>query len=361
MAEYMSNSTTNSENLLHFREVVEDDPFIAVYLLVTICLCMMGTCGNTLVLLTVIMNKKLHTVSNIFIVNLAVADIGVTSLVDAFTIVGIITSRQFLPPQTTLCAFVGSFCLICCSCSLWNIMAVGINRYIYICKSHLYRKIYTVPTTLAMAAAVWLSCFLLDFPNFVGWGDHGYDAKTMVCSYSRTASLSWLLFFVISAVLVPACIILYCYISVYLLVRNHGLTFTGGFQRNTVRLKKKDIQLMKTLFAIFLVFITCWVPYAIVVVADVNDTWPHYIHITVWIMAHGNSALDSILYGVMNKQFRDGYAVIISYIFCCCREAILKSNRVGTTTVSVLSMPTKPESKATPRPIKLAGVEEVSL
>ncbi|XP_077977559.1 melatonin receptor type 1B-B-like [Glandiceps talaboti] len=337
LSEY--NTTFIDKGGVPFHKLVREEPFIGFYMAVTIMLCIMGTCGNIMVIATVLMYSKLRTVSNIFIVNLALADLGVTGLVDVFTLVGIATTHRFLPPKTSLCIFVGSFCLICCICSLWNIMMVSINRYIYICKSDHYRKIYTVPNALAMAIGVWVICFLIDFPNFVGWGDHGYDGKTMVCSYSRTASFSWIMFFIFSAVGLPLCVILGCYLRVYLFVRRHATKIAGGFKTKNWKIRRKDIQLMKTLFAIFIVFSLCWIPYALVVAIDYNDTFPQTVHMVFWIMAHGNSAMDSVLYGIMNKQFRHGYFIIISKMLCCCNltKNSVRSNRVAALTSTVMN------------------------
>ena len=37
---------------------------------------------------------------------------------------------------------------------------------------------------------------------------------------------------------------------------------------------KSELQLAKTLFIIFVVFLCCWSPYAVVVLIDYNDRWP---------------------------------------------------------------------------------------
>ena len=61
---------------------------------------------------------------------------------------------------------------------------------------------------------LWLGALLLDLPNFFNWGDHVYDLKTMACSYDRTASYSYTVFFISMFVTVPLLLVLFCNIKV---------------------------------------------------------------------------------------------------------------------------------------------------
>ncbi|XP_019642582.1 PREDICTED: neuropeptide Y receptor type 2-like [Branchiostoma belcheri] len=64
-----------------------------ILLVVLIC---GGTFGNCLIIGAVYATPSLRTVSNIFIVNLAVADLMVSSVVDTFNIVGILDQEKGL-------------------------------------------------------------------------------------------------------------------------------------------------------------------------------------------------------------------------------------------------------------------------
>ena len=49
------------------------------------------------------------------------------------------------------------------------------------------------------------------------------------------------------------------------------------------------------------------------------DTYPQEVHMFVILIAHVNSSCNSILYGITNKQFREGYARILGVARCCPR------------------------------------------
>jgi hypothetical protein len=64
--------------------------------------------------------------------------------------------------------------------------------------------VYTWKQTIGIAVSLWLGASMLDLPNFLDWGDHTYDMKTMACSYDRLASYSYTVFFITMFVTVSA-------------------------------------------------------------------------------------------------------------------------------------------------------------
>ena len=89
---------------------------------------------------------------------------------------------------------------------------------------------------------------------------------------------------------------------------------------------KASVRLAKTLFFIFAIFVICWTPYAIIVAIDVNDEFPAELHTYAVLVAHTNSSLNSVLYGVTNKQFRDGYYRVMRTVFPCIPKKRNKSS-----------------------------------
>ena len=82
-----------------------------------------------------------------------------------------------------------------------------------------------------MVVGLWIISFLFEMSNFLGWGDHVYDRKTLSCVWDRTADLSYSLFFSIAGVAFPVILISICYLKIYLFVRNSRkkVAATGQF------------------------------------------------------------------------------------------------------------------------------------
>ena len=72
--------------------------------------------------------------------------------------------------------------------------------------------------SLAMCMGLWTASFLFDLPAFVGWGDHGFDNKTLSCVWDRTEDFSYTLF-VGAIITTPVIVISICYLKIFLYVR----------------------------------------------------------------------------------------------------------------------------------------------
>ncbi|XP_077863871.1 LOW QUALITY PROTEIN: melanopsin-B-like [Saccoglossus kowalevskii] len=240
-------------------------PFMVFYIIIQSTFFIGGTVGNILVLAAFSLHSKLRTVSNIFIISLAISDLAVTGFVLPFNVVGILKTHHFFRLNSDLCEVISFVCVTSCIASLWNIMAISVNRYIHICKSK-YKQIFSFRNTILMCILIWIISALVDLPNFMNWGGHRYDMKTL----------------------------------------NHREQEPGCHTRNTrhAKLSKQQKRLLKMIFAIFAVFILCWVPYGIVVLIDFQDRLSQTVHIIVWVIAHASAALDPVIYAVTNKRFQ---------------------------------------------------------
>ncbi|XP_022083637.1 melatonin receptor type 1A-like [Acanthaster planci] len=289
-----------------------------------------GNIGNPLVMATILTQRKLRqNVANVFIFNLAIADFCVTSFVDLSYVLGNVIP-DLLIKNRVFCGFAAAVCIISCTCSLWSITAISINRYVCVAKSALYPRVYTRRNTLLMAAAVWLICFLIDLPNLVGLGAHVFDAKKRGCSFDRLDHYGYTLYFIGMGVVTPMTIVIICYIKTFLFVREHNMKIqtwqtdvgSGDGQAVAPGPAKKpiDTRLLKTVVVIFLVFLACWTPYTIIVLSDLRNTYPDELYVAAIIFAHANSSMNSIVYGIMNRSFRQGYKNLIRVLTrgCLC-------------------------------------------
>ncbi|XP_019642581.1 PREDICTED: melatonin receptor type 1B-A-like [Branchiostoma belcheri] len=282
-----------------------------ILLVVLIC---GGTFGNCLIIGAVYATPSLRTVSNIFIVNLAVADLMVSSVVDTFNIVGIL-DQSFLVDHPLVCELVGVVCVTSCICSLVSVTNVGINRLLFVVKPDWHASVYTVPKTLVIVAASWVYSFLFDLPLLLGWGKHSYDIKTMGCTYDRTDTFSYTLFLVIAGIGLPLVVVVCSYSKIFYHVHQSKMRVAvhlanpKGNMNNNVNYE--EIRLIKTLLVVCVVFYLCWLPHAVVALADFDDHWPQSVHFLATVAAHGSSSINCLVYGFMNKKFKSAFRKLL--------------------------------------------------
>ncbi|XP_033646179.1 melatonin receptor type 1A-like [Asterias rubens] len=310
-----------------------------------------GNVGNPFVMATILTQRKIRqNVANVFIFNLAIADFCVTSFVDLSYVLGNIQPR-WLKESDLFCGFSASICIISCTCSLWSITAISVNRYVCVTKGVIYHKIYTRRNTLLMAAFLWILCFLIDFPNLVGLGKHIFDVKKRGCSFDRLGYYGYTLYFIGMGVATPMSIVVFCYLKIFLFVRAHHIKIqawkSGAPSDGHSPIdggKKIDTRLLRTVAIIFIVFLLCWTPYTIIVLSDLHNTYPDELYVAAIIMAHANSSMNSILYGVTNKNFRDGYRKLIQTMTCG-RACASRADRQVTNPSSTVQRTTRVERR----------------
>ncbi|XP_055348566.1 melatonin-related receptor-like [Paramacrobiotus metropolitanus] len=343
---------------------LQEHPHLQVIFAVLLLLAsVVGIFGNILVILTVSLTKALRLPSNIFIVNLAIADLIVTTLVDPFNVIGAFVGQTYFDTHRTLCHFIAAMCAPACLCSMFSITAISVNRYIMICHISLYHRLYTWRNTCLMCVALWLISTGIHFPNHVGWGDNAFDPAYYICTFS-IATHSYAIFYIVVGVFLPLSIVCFSYASIFRYhvlvkkgIRRHrkrevhytvirrksreSISMTllsvaavarstvvsgtvpvsgkdGGSsdvrRRSTFRgngFTTEDIKLAKTLFTVCIAFLICWSPFALFVLMHQPSWIPGWLYMIAIMMAHGNSSINCILYGVTNARFRQGYRAVL--------------------------------------------------
>ncbi|XP_038052427.1 melatonin receptor type 1B-B-like [Patiria miniata] len=333
-----------------------------VFLICTIIMLCMGLVGNVLVIGAVLVHRRLRVLGNVFVINLAIADMCVTIFVDTFSIVGIATDGRFFDTQQALCDMVGVICVTSCSCSMWNIGHISLNRYMRICHGKLYPRVYNRRTIPFILAVTWTLCFLIDLPNLVGWGAHAFDARIMMCTYDYTESYTYTLYFIGWGFGFPLVVTSYSYLRIIYVVKQaernarkandvqtvskavSGTTRPAGTskesQKRVPRIGNTDIRLLRSVFTIWIVFLVMWSPYAITVLGDTQYLWPTDVYVVAVILAHTNSSINGILYAATNRHFREGYGYLIRR---CLRGRRVSPGAVDTESTVLM----RPQEKST--------------
>ena len=134
-----------------------------------------------------------------------------------------------------------------------------------------------------------------------GWNTHWYDTKLLSCIWNRLGSRSYAMFFIYTCIMTPCAAIFYFYMRIFLYAwRSKGRAANNSSVR-------KSLHIAKGLFASFMLFALCWVPYGFIVLIDYEDRLPRSTVMFTMTIAHLNSTLNPLLYAIFNPSFRNGY------------------------------------------------------
>lgn len=214
-----------------------------------------------------------------------------------------VEGEEFFDKVPGLCQLIASLCTVSCVGSLMTIGLMSINRYMYICSHDKYTRIFTKRKSICMCVSVYFVGGFLVLLNAAGIGDHGYDRKSIECIWDRMATQSYTIVFSITLVWIPSIMITTCYLRIYLHVREHSKRMRIHNQMGVSTTMRVNFHLAKTLCIIFIVFITCWAPYALILVTDTKDDYPLEAHVIITVFAHIHPSTNWIIYYYTNKRF----------------------------------------------------------
>ncbi|XP_075247468.1 melatonin receptor type 1C-like [Convolutriloba macropyga] len=286
---------------------------------IIICL-LLGVPGNILVIASIIFMKHLRQIPHIFVANLAMFDLGVMSM-NSFALIGVFCGDTFLPSYPILCEMSGVICMLSCFGSLWTMMFVAINRYVFICKNEWYEKLFNLKMTILIMVLIWVCVTLLDLPNFkfIGWGGHAFSPLILHCSF-RLDNVWWFntILYTGLALCVPMWVILFCYVQIW----RAATTSSSASGSTSKRRKKEQRQLMISLITIFVAFVLTWIPFGTLVFLFGYDlsyvtTTPFEVYLLADLWAHTNSSVNFIIYGFTHRGFRKAYKTWMVMIVPC--------------------------------------------
>ncbi|KAJ9587738.1 hypothetical protein L9F63_018827, partial [Diploptera punctata] len=188
--------------------------------------------GNTLIIVAVMTTRRLRTVTNCFVMSLAVADwlvgIFVMPPAVAFRLMG----NWELGP--ILCDMWISLDVLLCTASILSLCAISVDRYLAVTQPLNYsRRRRSKRLALLMILAVWLAALAITCPPIFGWYDPDHH-KNKTCRYNHNKG--YVVFSAMGSFFIPLTVMVYVYarISCVVAQRHNQLTaLDSGDQRST--------------------------------------------------------------------------------------------------------------------------------
>ncbi len=292
------------------------------YVIFLIVMALMGTFGNILIMLSVAMNKKLQLISNVFVVNLAIADLSISAVIIPFTAVGLFNDAEFFYAFPMVCVCLGAQVVVTCACSIWSIVSISVERYFKICHSAVYPKVFHRQSVPFIVISLWLIASAIAIPYFDVWGSYGYLYRGRVCTWTFKGSYFYSYYLIGLGLIIPMIIIPYCYIRIYLFVKKSKERISkhrpegAGDLKVSQKWKNPDVKILKTVATIWVAFMMMWAPYTANIVFNIHNTWPDWYMQTGVALCLSNSSINFIIYGIMNTNFRRSYSMIYHKLSC---------------------------------------------
>ncbi|XP_052428999.1 5-hydroxytryptamine receptor 1D [Carassius gibelio] len=176
--------------------------------------------GNILVIAIVAATKTFHTVTSILIINLAISDFLVGIGVMPFVAVSIINNGWV--NCNDLCLYVGYTSSVYCTASVLTLAAIALDRYFSIVDCLRYDSRCTIWRTALAVLWIWLQAMVTSCPPLLGWSNISFVAPMYSCAVNWANSPSYTVIMASLTFLLPAIVILFCYVKIVRVARYHA-------------------------------------------------------------------------------------------------------------------------------------------
>lgn len=283
----------------------------------TIFIIMMGVLGNALTIAALIKSPKIRNLTVAFITSLCVADLSFCVLVMPFTAYRFLNDRNYFGDEDIMCVIFPLVQYANVGVSLLSIAMITINRFVMIAYPHMYKKIYTRRSVAGMVAFSWIFSFLTLMPTLTSrWGKFGFDTCLGSCSIIGSKGPKTTLFLI--GFLTPCLAIVICYAGIFWTVNKSRTRVQGHAAMTTATTTAtpgrtgSDWRLTKMILIIFVSFIVCYLPTAIIKIVD-KKVERADAHVISYVLIYLSACINPIIYVTMNRQFRQAYKDLL---FC---------------------------------------------
>lgn len=274
--------------------------------------CIVGLLGNTLVIYVVLRFSKMQTVTNMYILNLAIADecflIGIPFLISTMYVghwnLGKWVCKAYMI-STSVTQFTSSIFLFIMSA----------DRYVAVChpiSSTRYRSPFV---SQIVSACAWLASALMMLPvlMYANTIEKEPGRSEMTCNIEwpsdhEGSGFKFTLYSLCMGFAIPLSMILIFY---YLVLRKLR---TVGPKSKSKEKKRSHRKVTKLVLTVITVYILCWLPYWISQVALINsppNDCQSRLEVTIFVLVgclgYSNSAMNPILYAFLSDNFKKSF------------------------------------------------------
>ncbi|XP_054614520.1 somatostatin receptor type 5-like [Dunckerocampus dactyliophorus] len=297
-----------SANLTNMSEPL---PFGVVTAVVYTIVFIVGLLGNTLAIFVVIRYSKMKTVTNMYILNLALAD--------ELYILGI----PFLGTSSVLSywPYGDFFCKVCMTAdamsqftSTFCLTVMSIDRYLAVVHPIRSAKWRRPQVARIFSGMLWVVSFLVVLPVTIY--SHVQEGLN-TCNITWPEMQNWwsVVFILYTSILGffgPLLVISICYLLIVIKVRS------AGVRAGVTKRRKSERKVTRMVVIIVLVFVLCWMPFfttnivnLVYIIPENNATAAVYFFLV--ILTYVNSCANPILYGFLSDKFNQSFQTVLCF------------------------------------------------
>nr|XP_043870415.1 somatostatin receptor type 2 [Solea senegalensis]XP_043870416.1 somatostatin receptor type 2 [Solea senegalensis] len=305
---FQGNETDLDSNISETREHHQDKTSSVVITFIYFMVCAMGLCGNTLVIYVILRYAKMKTVTNIYILNLAVADV---LCMMSLPFIALQLALVHWPFGEALCRLIMSVDSLNQFTSIFCLMLMSIDRYLAVVhpiRSTKWRKPRVAKLINLM---VWGVSMLVILPTMIFSGLN----KLPVCGIvwpepQNVYNTAFIFYTFFIGFFLPLFVICMCYLLIIVKVKSSGMR-VGSTKR-----KRSERKVTRMVSIVVAVFVLCWLPFYIFNLTSVTSSISPTSAVKsafdfVVVLGYANSCANPILYAFLSDNFKKSFQNVL--------------------------------------------------
>ncbi|XP_078573427.1 G-protein coupled receptor 54-like [Branchiostoma floridae x Branchiostoma japonicum] len=303
-------------------------------------ICVVGLLGNLLVIYVVWKYDQMKSVTNYYIVNLAVTDVSFLLCCVPFTAAGFTTTSWNY--GLFMCKFVNYFMQVTVQATCLTLAAISVDRYCAI-----VHPISSIPyrspaVAMTISACIWISSFLLSLPVAISAQLESQEWKgpQILCREDWTPHEQkvYNVYIVINSYVIPLLVSATFYGLIVRSLRARVIDYDGQNNEGEQHALRRQKRVTRMVAVVVLLFALCWLPnHVLNMLAVFDKNFPlSYATLCIKMFAHclsyANSAANPFVYGFMGEHFRQNFKKAFPRCFTL--------NRVGAVAPNVAQLAT---------------------
>ncbi|XP_069763661.1 somatostatin receptor type 5-like [Narcine bancroftii] len=273
--------------------------------------CAIGLSGNTLVIHVILRHAKMESVTNIYILNLAIAD---ELFMLGLPFLAIQNALSYWPFGSLMCRLVMTVDGINQFTSIFCLTVMSIDRYLAVVhpvKSIRWRR---PQVAKAINVMVWAISFVVVLPvvvfSTVKIGMHtcniNWPEPVMVWSTAFIIYTATLGFFA------PLLVICLCYLLIIIKLKSSS----RKVRATSTKRKKSERRVTWMVVMVVAAFVFCWLPFYIMNIVNLVSTLPSDpslvgLYFFVVLLSYANSCANPFIYSFLSDNFKQGFRKLL--------------------------------------------------
>uniref|UniRef100_A0A8C7J3C4 Somatostatin receptor type 2 n=1 Tax=Oncorhynchus kisutch TaxID=8019 RepID=A0A8C7J3C4_ONCKI len=274
--------------------------------------CAVGLTGNTLVIYVILRYAKMKTVTNIYILNLAVADV---LCMLSLPFIAVQLALVHWPFGSVLCRLVMTVDSLNQFTSIFCLTVMSVDRYLAVVhpiKSTKWRK---PRVAKIINLTMWGVSLLVNLPIMIFSGLMPNNNQAWACTIvwpepQGAYQTAFMFYTFLLGFFLPLIVICLCYLLIIIKVKSSGMR-VGSTKR-----KRSERKVTRMVSIVVAMFVLCWLPFYVFNVTSVTgtiDTTP-VLKSTfefVVVLGYANSCANPILYAFLSDNFKKSFQNVL--------------------------------------------------